>query len=578
LKANIVAACKQSGASVSAVAQSNDITPNIVRRWIREQQHGVPWSEPGVNRAPTNYRAEYKQRIVEQCLKPGAQVTSVAYAHHISPNTVHDWIAKHRQRRPNDDADFYPVTVQELARAAPRSDPFSAIPTPAKQTRPHAQATDDGGQIDLEIGGARLHFGRSSEKGGGLADQLELSLEEMEGVRAEHAAALTESPAKPREPRAPLPEHLPRETIEHRPEHTCCPQCGGQLKSLGEDIAEMLEYVPASFRVIRYVRPKLACAKCEAIVQAPAPSRPIARGLPGAGLLAHVLTAKYCDHLPLYRQSGIYAREGVKLERSTLADWVGQCHALLRPLVNAIERHVLSGAKLHADDTPVPVLEAGKGQTKTGRLWTYVRDGRPAADDTPPAVWFAYTPNRRGEHPQAHLKSFRGLLQADAFAGYAPLYESGQIKEAACWAHVRRKFYDIAQAQASPVAQEALRRIGALYAIEEDIRGKAPQLRGAERQARAGPLIEAMRRWLDDTIKTLSQKSKLAEAIRYALVRWQALARYVGDGAIEIDNSAAERALRTVALGRKNYLFAGSDAGGQRAASIAGTPCTARSG
>lgn len=281
-----------------------------------------------------------------------------------------------------------------------------------------------------------------------------------------------------------------------------------------------------------------------------------------------MLVAKYADHLPLYRQSERYAREGVDLSRSTLADWVGQCHTLLRPLLDALKHHVFAANKLHADDTPVPVLAPGQGRTKTGRLWTYVRDDRPWGEETPPAVWFAYSPNRRGEHPQAHLKGFEGILQADAFAGYAPLYALGKIREAACWAHVRRKFYDLHKAQASPLAGEALQYIGALYAIEKEIRGKPPELRHAERQARAGPLLDALQTWMQTTLRQLSKKSALAEAIRYVLVRWEALVRYVGDGRIEIDNNAAERALRTVALGRKNFLFAGSDEGGERAATI----------
>ena len=340
------------------------------------------------------------------------------------------------------------------------------------------------------------------------------------------------------------------------------------MKKLGEDVAEVLEYVPASFRVIRHVRPKLACAVCDVIVQAAAPSRPIARGMAGPGLLAHVLVAKYCDHLPLYRQSGIYAREGVELERSTLAGWVGQCNALLRPLVAALQKHVLSGDKLHADDTPVPVLAPGEGKTKIGRLWTYVRDDRPAGQETPPAVWFAYSPNRRGEHPQMHLKSFKGVLQADAYGGFNALYVDGTIQEAACWAHVRRKFFDLHKAHASPIAAEALRRIGALYAIETAIRGKPPQERLLAREIKAVPLLASLHDWLHETLRSLSQKSALAEAIRYALKLWTALVRYASDGRVEIDNNAAERSLRTVALGRKNYLFAGSDAGGERAAAI----------
>jgi len=290
----------------------------------------------------------------------------------------------------------------------------------------------------------RMQFGRRSEQMDETIAQLELSLEELECVRAElEASAKTmalcaepEEIAPAKSKRKPLPDHLPRESVEHLPSGCCCPDCGGALKKLGEDVAEVLEYVPASFRVIRHVRPRLACAGCDRIVQAAAPSRPIARGLAGPGLLAHVLVAKYCDHLPLYRQSGIYAREGVELERSTLSGWVGQCNALLRPLVAALQQHVLSGDKLHADDTPVPVLAPGEGKTKTGRLWTYVRDDRPAGDDGPPAVWFAYSPNRRSEHPQGHLKSFKGVLQADAYGGFDALYADGKIQEAACWVRI----------------------------------------------------------------------------------------------------------------------------------------------
>jgi len=425
----------------------------------------------------------------------------------------------------------------------------------------------------------RMQFGRRSEQMDETITQLELALEELECVRAEQSSDETpeqdettepvagpapDAPAKPK--RKPLPEHLPRDTIEYLPAECTCPECGGALKPLGEDVSEVLEYVPASFRVIRHVRPKLACAGCDRIVQAAAPKRPIARGAAGPGLLAHVLVAKYGDHLPLYRQSDIYAREGVDLERSTLAGWVGQCSALLRPLLAALNRYVLSGTKVHADDTPVPVLAPGEGKTKTGRLWTYVRDDRPAGNDDPPAVWFAYSPNRRGEHPQMHLKSFNGVLQADAYGGFDALYADGTIQEAACWAHVRRKFFDVHAAHASPVAAEALKRIGALYAIEKDVQGKPPEVRQAARASRASPILASLHDWLQEMLRSLSQKSALAEAIRYALKLWTALVRYTSNGLIEIDNNAAERALRTVALGRKNFLFAGSDAGGERAA------------
>ena len=319
--------------------------------------------------------------------------------------------------------------------------------------------------------------------------------------------------------------------------------------------------------MIQHVRPKLACAECERIVQLEAPSRPIERGLAGAGLLAHVLVSKYADHLPLYRQAQIYAREGVELERSTMAEWVAGCFRLVDPLIEALARYVMAAHKLHADDTPVPVLEPGRGRTKTGRLWTYVRDDRPAASEEPPAVLFRYSPDRRGERPRGHLARFSGILQADAYAGFGHLYGE-RIQEAACWAHARRAFYELHQANQSPLAAEALERIAALYAIEAEIRARPPHERAAIRQARAGPLLDSLREWLRHTLARLSKKSELAKAIGYVLTRWSALTRYRDDGRIEIDNNAAERALRVVALGRKNFLFCGSDAGGERAAAI----------
>jgi hypothetical protein len=329
----------------------------------------------------------------------------------------------------------------------------------------------------------------------------------------------------------------------------------------------MIEYVPGRYKVIRHVRPKFSCAACQKIVQASAPSRPIARGLAGPAFLAHVLVSKYADHLPLYRQSQIYAREGLDLDRSTLADWVGGASELVEPLVRSLGRYVMSATKLHGDDTPVPVLCPGRGTTKQGRLWTYVRDDRPAASTEPPAVLFRYSPDRKGERPKAHLARFTGVLQADAYAGFNRLYGE-QIQEAACWAHVRRKFYDIHVAHASPIAAEALDRIGRLYGIEAEIRGRPPDERAAVRRARAGPELETLHAWLHTTVTQLSMKSELALAIRYALSRWTALIRYRDDGRLEIDNNAAERALRAVALGRKNWLFAGSDDGGERAAAI----------
>ncbi len=386
--------------------------------------------------------------------------------------------------------------------------------------------------------------------------QLELSLEELEASESEILASINlHAPVtEARKPaRRPLPESLPRETVVH--ETPCnCPACGGALRAFGEDVAEILEYVPSRFKVIRHVRPKFSCATCQQIVQAPAPGRPIARGLAGPGLLAHVLVSKYCDHLPLNRQSQIYAREGVDLDRSTLADWVGQSSALLRPLVDALRRHVLGGEKLHADDTPVPVLCPGRGTTKQGRLWTYVRDDRASGSELPPAVWFAYSPDRKGLHPRSHLKAFRDILQADGYAGFEKLYNDADpnhpTKEAACWAHVRRKFYDIQVANNSPLAIAAIQRIGELYGIEEQIRGQPPGIRREIRLARSGPLLDALYRWFKDTLTQVSGKSELAVAIRYALSRWKALTRFAADGKIEIDNNGAERALRAVARER----------------------------
>jgi transposase len=418
----------------------------------------------------------------------------------------------------------------------------------------------------------RMKFGRSSEKWDRQIEQLELQLGELEASRTKEAAAVKE-PAPTNIPgsrsvRRPLPAHLPREVRKYLPNQEACPDCGGKLKPLGEDVSEILEYLPERFRVIRQVRPKLACACCDKIVQAEAPSRPIACCVAGPGLLAHVLVSKFCDHLPLYRQSKIYAREGVELDRSTLAEWVGGSSRLLTPLVEVLRRHVMAAGKLHADDTPVPVLAPGLGKTKTGRLWTYVRDDRPAGDKTPAAVWFAYSPDRKGEHPLAHLSKFIGTLQADAYAGYERVYEGGRIQEAACWAHVRRKFYDLLVAHKSPVAAEAVKRIAELYAIEEEIRGRPPDQRREIRKVRSRPLLESLKQWLEETLGKLSRKSDTAIAVRYALGRWEALMRFCDDGRIEIDNNAAERALRCVAMGRKNFLFAGSDGGGESAAAI----------
>jgi transposase len=418
----------------------------------------------------------------------------------------------------------------------------------------------------------RMQFGRRSEQRGINVDQLTLLTDVPPPTSSRSPLAVANPDTSSREPRIPvrkpLPSHLPRETQVHVCDNACCPDCGGTLRRIGEDVAEMLEYIPERFKVIRHVRPKYACGACETIVQAAAPERPIARGLAGPGLLAHVLVSKYADHLPLYRQSAIYAREGIDLSRSTLTGWVGECATLLQPLVEAIRRHALGGSTLHADDTPVPVLDPGRGRTKTARLWTYVRDERPAGGEAAPAVWFAYSPDRKGIHPQRHLHAFRGTLHADGYAGFGKLFQTDAIEEAACWAHARRKLFEVVQAQASPLAATALNQIGALYAIESDIRGRPPDERRAVRQARAVPVLTRLHAWLEYIVSQVPRKSELADAVRYALARWKALTRYGDDGRLEIDNNAAERALRAVALGRKNYLFAGSDNGGESAAAL----------
>lgn len=414
-------------------------------------------------------------------------------------------------------------------------------------------------------------YGASSEKHERNIDQLELKLEELESDQAADEVVeqlVSDKPIKNKPARKPLPDHLRREVITHVPSEQCCPDCGSKLRKLGEDVSEYLERIPETFKVIRHVRVKMSCSSCDKIVQPPAPSRPIERCLAEPALLAHVLVAKYANHIPLNRQSEIYAREGVELDRSTLAGWVGASSQLLKPLVEAVRSHVMSGRKIHADDTPVPVLSPGRGRTKIGRLWTYVRDDRPAGVETAPAVWFAYSPDRKGEHPRKHLKDFRGVLQADAYVGFGHLYGTGNIQEAACMAHARRKLHDIHEIHPSPITTEALDRIGALYGIEREIRGQTAERRRQVRQARAKPLLEELHRWFEQKLATLSAKSDTAVAIRYSLSRWRALTRYVDDGLIEIDNSSAERALRAVALGRRNYLFAGADSGGNRAAAI----------
>lgn len=426
----------------------------------------------------------------------------------------------------------------------------------------------------------RWRFGRSAEKLDDSTPQQQLPLADLAARPASPAATppvpasdesiepAQPSTAKPRRATRAFPEHLPRQTIIHQPSSCDCPECGAAMRKLGEDVSEMLDYVPGHFAVIRHVRPKLTCGKCSKVIQLPAPTRPINKGMPTASLLAQVIVAKFADHCPLYRQQAIYRRSGVELDRATLSVWVGGSSDLFDPLVAALGRYVRSGEKLHADDTPVPVLDPGRGRTKTGRLWTYVRDDRPASSRAPPAVWYRYSPDRKAEHPQAHLRGYAGILQADGYSGFGLLYQQGRIVEAACWAHSRRKFYDIYVANQSPIAAEAIRRIGLLYAVERDIRGRTPDQRAAARQGRSAPVLDELHAWLTDTLQTVSAKSNLAQAIKYALVRWQALTRFCQDGRIELDNNTAERSIRAIVLGRRNYLFAGADIGGERAANI----------
>ena len=425
----------------------------------------------------------------------------------------------------------------------------------------------------------RMKFGQSSERLTLLADQLELTLEDLEAEHA-HAACVVAGDVSPemlqapgRKPRRePLPAHLPRQEVIHpAPEADGCTACGGTMSALGEDVTEVLEYVPARFQVMRYVRPKLACTRCDAISQALAPALPVPRGRAGPGLLAHVVVSKFADHLPLYRQSQIYAREGVDLSRSTLADWLGQVSWLLQPLVDRIATHVMASPKLHADDTPVPVLAPGTGKTATGRLWVYLRDNRRWRPSDKPAALFRYSPDRKGERPREHLKAFTGFLQADAYAGFERLYDPdrkpGPITPVACWAHARRKLHDVFQADPSSVAAQGLRMIRDLYEIE---RGIVQDPHDDRRKARKLSKLTALDffAWADDVLGQVSARTPLAEALRYAVRLKLALLAYTGDGRLEIDNNLAENALRGIAVGRKNWMFAGADCGGERAAAM----------
>ena len=418
-------------------------------------------------------------------------------------------------------------------------------------------------KLEHQLAGHRRHrFGSKSE----TMDQLQLRLEEEEIAASKTVPPVHNDTASPktRPRRKPLPADLPRNEEVLSPGAACT--CGGKLRVLGEDVTEELDYVPGRFVVNRIVRPRMACTCCETICQAPLPSRPIERGRPGAGLLAHVLISKYADHLPLYRQSQIFEREGIDLDRSTLCDWVGKATALLEPLADAIGRHVLSGPAIFADDTPLKMQAPGNGRTKTARIWTYVRDERPWLGPDPPAAWYQFTVDRKGEHPAQHLNGFEGWMHADGYAGFNELYRSGSIREVACMAHIRRKFVDVFQSESSVIAEEAIKRIAGLYAVEKAGRGRPPDKRVQLRQDRARPILDDLEGWLHAQLPRISGKSELAKAIRYALARMKKLRPYLDHGFLEIDNNTAERAMKPVAIGRKNYLFVGSEGGGKAAA------------
>jgi len=468
-----------------------------------------------------------------------------------------------------------------------------------------ARASDDQALIahqQLQIAKlTRALYGQHAERSVRLVDQMELAFEELESsatedeLAAERAAAKTTNVVaftRKRPARQPFPEHLPRERVVEPGPQTCqC--CGGtRLRKLGEDITETLEVIPRQWKVIQHVREKLTCRDCEKISQAPAPFHVIARGWAGPSLLAMILFEKYGQHQPLNRQAERYAREGVPLSLSTLADQVGACCAVLSPLIGRIEAHVFAAERLHGDDTTVPVL--AKGKTDLARCWVYVRDDRPFGGRAPPAAMFFYSRDRSGEHPVRHLADYAGILQADAYGGYNKLYEAdrrpGPITEAGCWVHARRPFFVLADIAAnarrkaqgktaaviSPLALEAVRRIDALFEIERSINGDSPERRRAARQELSAPLVTDLETWLREHRPKLSRGNDLAKAMDYVLKRWPAFTRFLDDGRVCLSNNAAERALRGIALGRKSWLFAGSDRGGQRAAAMYSLIVTAK--
>jgi len=411
-------------------------------------------------------------------------------------------------------------------------------------------------------------------------DQLALAFEEIEAALSRVQAGL-DAVRKPAAPKARninrgrLPAHLERIEQIVDIDSKACACCGGELHVIGEDVSERLDVVPTTFRVRVTRRPRYGCRACEAApVQAPAPPHIVEGGLPTEALIAHVLVSKYADHLPLYRQAQIYARQGITLDRSTLADWVGRAAWWLTPLRDHLLTNLKRSSRLFADETTAPVLDPGRGRTKTGQLWAYARDDRPWGGADPPAVAYVYAPDRKAERPSEHLAGFAGVLQVDGYAGYNALGRSNQVQLAYCWAHVRRGFYEIASSR--PVAAEALVRIAQLYAVEQEIRGRSPDDRRAARQELSVPMVTDLRRFLENNLGKASKKSRLADAIRYALSRWTGLGRFLDNGRIEIDSNTVERSIRPLAINRKNALFAGSDDGGDHWAVIASMIETAK--
>jgi len=419
----------------------------------------------------------------------------------------------------------------------------------------------------------RMQFGRKSERL--PEEQLQLALEEIAAtVAAGEAEAEKKSPERRakgtqerRKARGKLPAHLPRIEVAIEPAQSTCPCCQGAMVVIGEDSSERLDVIPARYQVMVTRRPKLACRACEGVVvQAPAPERLIPGGLPSEATVAHVLVSRYADHLPLYRQSQILARQGIEIGRDTLAAWVGVAANELKPVVARLREILLVSARLFADETTLPVLDPGRGRTKTGYAWAIARDDRPWGGSEPPAVVFHYAPGRGQEEAKKLLGGYGGRLQCDGYVGYKSLSRDGTSGPtlAFCWAHVRREFYDLAKSSAAPIATEALRRIAALYAIEAEIRGKPPDERRSTRQAKSRPLVEDLFRWFEVQLARLPGRAPTAEKIRYALNHREGLERFLDDGMLDMDNNVVERAIRPICLSRKNALFASGDDGGER--------------